>query len=80
MISSQVTHFASLIPIEERIDEGIRSRKIMEPKSLSSMVEQQVNKMTGRKTKEGDVHMIDNASERPRGITSTYAIPTARPY
>ena len=52
----------------------------MEPKSLSSMVEQQVNKMTGRKTKEGDVHMIDNASERPRGITSTYAIPTARPY
>ena len=39
MISTQVTHFASLITIGERIDEGIRSKKIMDPKSLSSMVE-----------------------------------------
>ena len=39
MISTQVTHFASLIPIGECIDEGIRSKKIMDAKSLSSMVE-----------------------------------------
>ena len=39
MISTQVTHFASLIPIRERIDEGLRSKKIVDPKSLSSMVE-----------------------------------------
>ena len=45
----------------------------MDPESLSSMVEQQVKKMTSHKTKEADVHMIDNASERPRGITATYA-------
>ena len=51
MISTQVTYFASLIPIRECIDEGIRSKKIMNPESLSSMVEQQVRKMTGRKTK-----------------------------
>ena len=80
MISTQVTHFAILIPIREHIDKGIRSNKIMDPKSLSSMVEQQVKKMTGRKTKEAYVHMIDNASERPRGITTTYATPIARPY
>ena len=40
MISTQVTHFASLIPIGERIDDGIRSKKIMNGKSLSSIVKQ----------------------------------------
>ena len=30
MISAQVTHFASLIPIREHIDEGIRSKKIVD--------------------------------------------------
>ena len=50
MISTQVTHFASLIPIEKRIDKGIWSKKIMYLELLSSMVEQQVKKMTSRKT------------------------------
>ena len=49
MISTQVTHFASLIPIGDRIEEGIRSKKIMDAESLSSMVEQQVKRMTGCK-------------------------------
>ncbi|KAK9993563.1 hypothetical protein SO802_023266 [Lithocarpus litseifolius] len=68
-----------LIPIGEHISEGIRSKKIMDAESLSSVVEQQVKKMTGRKIKEADVHMVDNASERPRGVASTYATPTVRP-
>ena len=80
MISTQVTHFASLIPIRKCIGEGIRSKKIMDPKSLSSMVEQQVKRKTGHKTKEADVHMIDNASKRPRGVASTYAPQVGRPY
>ena len=80
MTNFQVTHFASLIPIGEHIAVGIKSKKIMDPKSLSSMVEQQVKKMTSRKTKEADVHMIDNTSERPRAITSAYATPVTRPY
>ena len=80
MISTQVTHFASLIPIGEHIDEGIRSKKIMDVESLSSMVEQPVKKMIGRKTKEVNGHMADNALERSRGVTFAYAIPVARPY
>ena len=40
MINTQVTHFASLIPIGECINEGIRCKKIVDPESLSSMVEQ----------------------------------------
>ena len=40
MISAQVTHFASLIPIRERIDEGIRSKNIVDPEALNSMIEQ----------------------------------------
>ena len=36
--------------------------------------------MTDHKTKEADVHMVDNALERPRGVTPAYAIPAARPY
>ena len=75
MISIQVTYFASLIPIGEHIDEGIRSENIVDLESFSSMVEQQVKKMTGCKTKEVDVHMIDNASKRLRGITVAYATP-----
>ena len=80
MISTQVTHFTSLILIGERIDEGIWSKKIMDAKSLSSMVEQQVKKMTGHKTKEADVHMVDSALERHRGVTSAFATLATRPY
>ena len=80
VISNQFTHFPSLIPIRKRIYERIRSKKIMDPESLSSMVEQEVKKMIGQKTKEANVHMSDNTSKRPRSITSAYAIPVARPY
>ena len=59
MISAQVTHFASLIPIGEHIDEGIRSNKIVDLKARNSMIEQLVKKTIGRKGKEVDVHMID---------------------
>ena len=37
MISAQVTHFVSLIPIRECIDEGIRSKKIIDPEALGSV-------------------------------------------
>ena len=80
MISTQITHFASLVPIGKCIDEGIKSKKIVDPKCLSSMFEQQVMKMTNHKGKEVNVHMIDNASERPRDIIAAYANPVARPY
>ena len=40
MISAQVTHFVSLIPIEEHIDEGIKSKKIVDLGALNSMIEQ----------------------------------------
>ena len=80
MINTQVTHFASLIPIGERIDEGIRSKKIMDAESLSFMVEQQVKKMTSYKTNEANVHMVDNASKRPKGVASTNATLVARSY
>ena len=36
--------------------------------------------MIGRKTKEADVHMIDNALERPRGITTAYTTLATKPY
>ena len=80
MISAQVTHLASLIPIGECIDEGIRSKKIVEPKALNSMIEKHVKKEIGRKGKEVDVHMIDKTLEGPRGVTSAYTTPNARPY
>ena len=80
MISTQVTHFASLILIGKCIDEGIRSKKIMDAESLSSMVEQQVKRMIGHKTKEANVHMVNNALERATGVAPTYATPAASPY
>ena len=39
MISAQVNRFASLIPIGEHIGKGIRSKKIVDPKALNSMIE-----------------------------------------
>ena len=59
MISAQVTHFASLIPIGEHIDEGIRSNKIVDLEARNSMIEKLVKKTIGHKGKEVDVHMID---------------------
>ena len=59
MISAQVTHFASLIPIGEHIDEGIRSNKIVDLEARNSMIEKLVKKTIGCKGKEVDVHMID---------------------
>ena len=52
----------------------------MDAESLNSIVEQQVKRMTSRKTKQAYVHMVDNASEIPRGVTPTYATPATRPY
>ena len=80
MISAQVTHFASLIPIGEHVDEGIRSKKIVNPKALNSMIKQQVKKETEHKGKKADAHVINKAPEGPGGVTSTYTTPNARPY
>ena len=80
MISAQVTHFASLIPIVGRIDEGIRSKKIVDPEALNSMIEQQVKKATRRKGEEANVYVINKAPEGPKGFTFTYTAPNARPY
>ena len=52
----------------------------MDAESLSSMVEQQVKRMTSHKTKEANVHMVGNALERPRGVASTYVPLAATPY
>ena len=52
----------------------------MDAESLSSMVEQQVKRMTGRKTKEADVHMVDNALERPRSVAPAFTTPSSRTY
>ena len=77
MINAQVTYFASLIPSGESIDEGIRSKKIVNSESLNSMIEQQVRKATRCKGKEADVHMIDKAPDRPRGVVSAYTTTNA---
>jgi len=72
--------FASLIPIGECINEGIRSKKIVDTKALNSMIEQQVKKATGRKGKEANVHMIEKKPEGPKGVISAYTTPNAQPY
>ena len=80
MINVQVTHFASLIPIGECIDEGIRSRKVVDLEVLNSMIEQHVKKVTRRKGKEINVHMVDKAPEGPIGVVFAYIVSNARPY
>ena len=40
MINTQVTRFASLIPIGVHIDEGIKTKKIIDPTILYSLMDQ----------------------------------------
>lgn len=80
MINTQVTHFASLILVRERINKGIWSKKIVDPEALSSMIEQLVKKATSRKGKEANICMINKAPERPLGMTPAYTTTITRPY
>ena len=57
MISAQVTHFAGLIHIWKRIEKGTKTKKIVDPTILYSLMEQQL-KGSDAKVKEGDVHMV----------------------
>ena len=66
IISAQVTHFANLIPIRERIDEGIKSKKIVDLTILYSLMEQQL-----KGSEEGDVHMV--AEDRGYNWLSRYS-------
>ena len=80
MINAQVTHFVSLISIGQCIDEGIRSKKIVDPEALNSMVERQVKRAICCKRKEADVHVIDKTPKGPKGVISTYIALNAQPY
>ena len=71
MISAQVTHFTTLIPIRECIYEGIRSKKIVDLEALNSMKELQVKKATSHKRKKANAHMIEKIPEGLMGVTST---------
>ena len=57
MISVPVPHFANLIPIREHVDEGIISKKIIDPTTLYSLMEQQLRE-NDAKVKERDIHMV----------------------
>ena len=70
MINAQVTRFASLIPIRERIDEGIKTKKIVDTTILYSLMEQQL-KGSDAKVEEGDVHMV----AEDRGLQLAKSLP-----
>ena len=44
------------------------------------MMEQQVKKVTIRKGKEADVHVVDKMPKGPRVVISTYTAPNAQSY
>ena len=73
MISAQVTCCTSLIPIGEHVDEGIKTKKIVDPTILYSLMEQQLKK-SDAKVKEGDVHMV----VENRGIQLVKSLPVRK--
>ena len=74
MINTQITRFASLVSIGEHINEGIKTKKIVHPTILYSLMEQQL-KESDAKIEEGDVHMM--AEDRGYNWLSCY--PSERP-
>ena len=57
--------FVDLIPVGERIEDALKTKKIVDMTALMASVEQAAKK-TPAKKKEGDVQMIGRNNGRPR--------------
>ena len=67
MIGLQLQFFVDLIPMGERIEDAVKTKKIVDMTALMALAEQAAKKAPTKK-KEGDVQMIGRSNGRPRQV------------
>uniref|UniRef100_A0A2N9G2N0 Retrotransposon gag domain-containing protein n=1 Tax=Fagus sylvatica TaxID=28930 RepID=A0A2N9G2N0_FAGSY len=78
MIGLQLQFFVDLIPVGERIEDAVKTKKILDMSALLALAEQAAKKASTKK-KEGDVQMIGRSNERPRQALPTFTMQPIQP-
>jgi hypothetical protein len=78
MIGLQMQFFVDLIPVGERIEDALKTKKIVDMTALMALAEQAAKKAPTKK-KEGDVQMIGRNNGRPRQALLTFTMQPIQP-
>uniref|UniRef100_A0A2N9F3J1 RNase H type-1 domain-containing protein n=1 Tax=Fagus sylvatica TaxID=28930 RepID=A0A2N9F3J1_FAGSY len=78
MIGLQMQFFVDLIPMGERIEDALKTKKIVDMTALMALAEQAAKKAPTKK-KEGDVQMIGRNNGRPRQVLPTFTMQPIQP-
>jgi hypothetical protein len=78
MIGLQMQFFVDLIPVGERIEDALKTKKIVDMTALMALAEQAAKKAPTKK-KEGDVQMIGRSNGRPRQVLPTFTMQPIQP-
>jgi hypothetical protein len=73
MIGLQLQFFVDLIPVGKRIEDAVKTKKIVDMSALLALAEQ-ASKKAPTKKKEGDVQMIEMSNGRPRQALPTFTM------
>uniref|UniRef100_A0A2N9I506 Uncharacterized protein n=1 Tax=Fagus sylvatica TaxID=28930 RepID=A0A2N9I506_FAGSY len=73
MMGLQMQFFVDLIPVGERIEDALKTKKIVDMTALMALAEQAAKKAP-TKRKEGDVQMIGRNNGRPRQVLPTFTM------
>jgi hypothetical protein len=78
MMGLQMQFFVDLIPVGDRIEDALKTKKIVDMTALMALAEQAAKKAP-TKRKEGDVQMIGRSNGRPRQILPTFTMQPIQP-
>ena len=78
MIGLQLQFFVDLIPMGERIEDAVKTKKIVDMSALLALVEQAAKKSPAKK-RERDVQMIGKSNGRPRQALPPFTMQPIQP-
>jgi hypothetical protein len=78
MMGLQMQFFVDLIPVGDRIEDALKTKKIVDMTTLMTLAEQAAKKAPTKK-KEGDVQMIGRNNGRPRQVLPTFTMQPIQP-
>uniref|UniRef100_A0A2N9FHA9 Retrotransposon gag domain-containing protein n=1 Tax=Fagus sylvatica TaxID=28930 RepID=A0A2N9FHA9_FAGSY len=78
MIGLQMQFFVDLILVGERIEDALKTKKIVDMTALMALAEQAAKKAPTKK-REGDVQMIGRNNGRPRQVLPTFTMQPIQP-
>uniref|UniRef100_A0A2N9G8G8 Uncharacterized protein n=1 Tax=Fagus sylvatica TaxID=28930 RepID=A0A2N9G8G8_FAGSY len=70
--------FVDLIPVGERMEDALKTKKIVDMTALMALAEQAAKKASTKKN-EGDVQMIGRSNGRPRQVLPTFTMQPIQP-